>query len=112
MEPGPIHRICQEEIHYQPGIPAPARDERYIRGAEVFGRWSYPSVLVLKDRVLIAHTYTIYEDHPTRAVMEMSSRKEGTFNQKLKVLPLPWFYGGKEPADNPFLPRDYEPAQP
>ena len=36
----------------------------------------------------------------------------GDFNQKLKVLPLSWFYGGKEPSDNPFLPRAYEPAQP
>ncbi len=32
--------------------------------------------------------------------------------QKLKVLPLTWFYGGKEPADNPFLPRAHEPATP
>lgn len=32
--------------------------------------------------------------------------------QKLKVLPIARFHGGKEPADNPFLPRAYEPAQP
>ena len=38
--------------------------------------------------------------------------EEGGINQKLKVLPLTWFYGGKELADNPFLPRAHEPASP
>ena len=66
----------------------------------------------MKDRVLIAHTYSEIEEHPTKAEVSLSSRKEGGFNQKLKVLPLTWFYGGKEPADNPFLPRAHEPASP
>ena len=35
-----------------------------------------------------------------------------TINQKLKVLPLKWFYGGKEPASNPSLKEAYEPAKP
>lgn len=38
--------------------------------------------------------------------------KPGDYNGKLKALPVTWFYGGKEPADNPFLPRALEPAQP
>ena len=67
---------------------------------------------LVKDRVLIAHTYSMYEEHPTRAELILSSRKEGGFNQKLKVLPLSWFYSGKEPADHPFLPKAYEPAKP
>lgn len=59
-----------------------------------------------------AYTYSMYEEHPTRAEMTLSSKVEGGNNQKLKVLPLNWFYGGKEPADNPFLRRAYEPAKP
>ena len=35
-----------------------------------------------------------------------------SIRQKQKVLPLKWFYGGKEPADNPFLRAVYEPAKP
>ena len=62
--------------------------------------------------MLIAHTYSVYEPHPERAELILSSRKEGGFNQKLKVFPLTWFYGGKEPADNPFLPRGSDPAVP
>jgi hypothetical protein len=64
----------------------------------------------MRDRVLIAHTYSVYEEHATRAELILSSRTEGGFNQKLKVLPLTWFYGGREPADNPFLPRAQPPA--
>ena len=66
----------------------------------------------MKDRVLIAYTYCSYKDHPTRGELIYSLDQENAFSQKLKVLPLTWFYGGKEPADNPFLPRAYEPAQP
>ena len=32
--------------------------------------------------------------------------------QKFMILPYKWFYGGKEPADNPFLREAYEPAKP
>ena len=32
--------------------------------------------------------------------------------QQRKILPFKWFYGGKEPADNPFLREAYEPAKP
>jgi hypothetical protein len=69
-------------------------------------------VLVLKDRVLIAHTYSMWEEHSSKALLEQKG-PEGC-NQKLKVLPLKWFYGGKEPADNPNLMRlqQYEPAKP
>lgn len=112
VEPGPIRHISQREIHYKPGSPAPVRAAEHIEATDTFGRWSYPSVLVLKDRVLIAHTFTQWEEDAEKALPLQSSRKEGGFNQKLKVLPLTWFYGGKEPADNPFLPRAYEPAQP
>lgn len=112
VEPGPIRPIRPAEYHFEPGLPAPEREREHVLQVGFHGRWSYPSVYVMKDRVLIAHTYSVYEEHPTRAELILSSRKEGGFNQKLKVLPLTWFYGGKEPADNPFLPRVYEPASP
>ena len=112
VEPGPIRPIRPAEYHFEPGLPAPEREREHVLPVGFHGRWSYPSVYVMEDRVLIAHTYSVYEEHPTRAELILSSRKEGGFNQKLKVLPLTWFYGGKEPADNPFLPRAYEPARP
>ena len=112
VEPGPIRPLRPAEYHFPPGLAAPERKVEPIQPAAAHGRWSYPSVCVLRDRVLIAHTYSMYEEHPTRAELVLSSRKEGGFNQKLKVLPLTWFYGGKEPADNPFLQRAYEQAKP
>jgi len=114
VEPGPIEPVRPVEEHFEPGQPAPQRDARHIRIAEAHGRWSYPSVFVMEDRVLIAHTYSPYDDHPTRAEISRSKTdKDGnTIDQKLKVLPLKWFYGGKEPAGNPFLKEAYEPARP
>ena len=58
VEPGPIEAVHPEEIHFDPGQPAPVRNGEYVAGAEVHGRWSYPSMIVLKDRVIIAHTYS------------------------------------------------------
>ena len=52
VEPGPIHHIAPKEIHYEPGHPAPVRESKHIQESDVYGRWSYPSVRVLKDRVL------------------------------------------------------------
>ncbi|MBM3853400.1 MAG: hypothetical protein FJ399_09615 [Verrucomicrobia bacterium] len=84
-----------------------------MQGVEAHGRWSYPSVFVLPDRVFIAHTYGVWEDEPDRAEPIVSSQKPGKkINQKLKVLPLRWFYGGKEPAPNPQLKSPFEPATP
>lgn len=113
VEPGPIRSVYLAEYHFPPGHAAPERQGKYIEMAAIHGRWSYPSVCVLADRVLIAHTYSIYEEHPTEAKLVLSSRAgEDSINQKLKVLPLSWFHGGKQPADNPFLLRAYEPARP
>ena len=112
VEPGPIHGVRPAELYSEPGQPALQRDAQHVIGQDVSGLWSYPSVFVGKDRVLIAHTYTTYEEHPTRADMVQSSKGENAINQKLKVLPLKWFYGGKEPCDNSFLQEAYEPAKP
>ena len=112
IEPGPIQPVRPEQIHYEPGLLAPERDEKYVVTVHEFGRCAYPSVFVMKDRVLIAHTYSRWEDEPGKAQFVLSSRKPGGFNQKLKVLPMKWFYGGKEPAANPYLKEAYEPAKP
>jgi hypothetical protein len=112
VEPGPIRPLKPVEIYFEPGRPAPVRDVRYVTEAKAHGRWSYPSVLVMKDRVLIAHTYSIYKEDPVKAQLNLSKMDAKAFNQKLKVLPLKWFYGGKEPAPNPFLKEAYEPAKP
>ena len=113
VEPGPIRPLRPVEYyHREPEVGAPERESRHVLPAQEHGRSSYPSVLVMADRVFIAHTYSIYEDHPTKARLVLSSRREDGFNQKLKVFPLTWFYGEKEPADNPFLPRVRKPARP
>ena len=112
VEPGPIRPVRPAEYNFDPGLPAPEREREHVLPFDFHGRWSYPSVFVMEDRVLITHTYSYYEEHPTRAEMILSSQKEGGFNQKLKVLPLTWFYGGKEPADNPVLARIYDQGNP
>ena len=103
------------------GIPAGdscARTGRAIHSrGRFFGRWSYPTVTAFEDRVFITHSYTYFEPHPTKAEMVQrggprTMLQPGDFNGKLKVLPLTWLYGGKEPANNPFLPRVHDPAQP
>ena len=112
VEPGPIRPVRPAEYYFLPGVAAPEREVEYITQDATYGRWSYPSVFVGRDRVLIAHSYTTMDEHPTRAELIDSKSKPGGFSQKLKVLPLTWFYGGKEPAENPFLPRAEAPATP
>ena len=112
VEPGPIRPVRPAQHYFNPGQPAPVREVEQLGDSAQHARWSYPSVFVMKDRVLIAHTYSVYEPDPAKAQLVLSSRKPGGFNQKLKVLPLKWFYGGKEPAPNPFLKEAYEPAKP
>ncbi|OHB82158.1 MAG: hypothetical protein A2W31_14485 [Planctomycetes bacterium RBG_16_64_10] len=112
VEPGPIRPVRRAEYHVQPGLPAPEREAEHVVPADAHGRWSYPSVLVIKDRVLIAYTYSRYEEHPTKAQLIQSREQPGGFNQKLKVIPLTWFYGGKEPADNPWPTKAPAPAKP
>ena len=112
VEPGPIRPARPAEVYMPSGQPAPVRDARYVVDSPVRWRGSYPAVLVLKDRVLVAHTSMSFEEHATEATLVHPKRVAGASNQLLKVLPLTWFYGGKQPADNPFLPRAYDPAKP
>ena len=101
------------EYNFDPGLPAPEREQEHILSFDFHGRWSYPSVLVMKDRVLITHTYSFYEEHPTRAEMILSSQKEGGFNSEAESVTLDvvlrW---ERSRRDNPVLARIYEPARP
>ena len=112
VEPGPIHAVRPAQFYNKPGQAAAVREPENLGDSDSHGRWAYPSVFVMKDRVLIATTYSTYEQDPVKAQLNLSSTQPGSYNQKLKVLPLKWFYGGKEPAPNPFLKEAYEPAKP
>jgi len=119
VEPGPIRPTRPEEIYFPSGQPAVERNTQYVRNFDEHGQFCYPSCFVMKDRVFIAHSYpAIYETHPALAQLQRTGWGEkhpetGQYmSQSLKILPLKWFYGGKEPADNPFLKEAYEPAKP
>ncbi|MBI2496443.1 MAG: exo-alpha-sialidase [Opitutae bacterium] len=113
VEPGPIRPVRAEEIYSDPGHPAAERDPRYVKTVEAHGRWAYPSVFVMKDRVIVAYTYGTFEDEPDKARQYVTSTRPGKkINQKQKVLPLKWFYGGKEPAKNPQFKDALAPAKP
>lgn len=119
VEPGPIRPVRPEEIYFPPGQPAVERDGRYVHNFKEHSRFSYPSCFVMKDRVLVTHSYQgKYEEHPTLAQVnatgtgQMHPETGAPMCQYVKILPLKWFYGGKEPADNPYLKTAYEPAKP
>jgi hypothetical protein len=101
VEPGPIRRVGPEEYQFESGRPAPQREGMYITSTTEYGKWDYPAVCVMKDRVLISHSYENYVEHDTRA--ELVVNPNGDYNSRMKVLPLSWFYGGKEPSENSLL---------
>lgn len=114
VEPGPIHPVRPESIYMPAGQGALQRDGRYTMPLKKQHSYSYPSVFVMKDRVFIAYPYHESEEHPTKAQL-VQKHFEGSApsaQQKFKVLPLNWFYGGKEPAENPYLQEAYAPAKP
>lgn len=108
VEPGPIHAPRPEQMHFSPEHPGPVRIGEYLGDSDVWVRTSYPSVLVLKDRVIVTHTFSEFLEDDTKAQLG----SQGKFNQVVRVLPLKWFYGGKEPADNLALGKLDEPAKP
>lgn len=106
VEPGPIRRIGPAEYTVGSGYPAPELESSYVEPADKdFGSWTYPSVLVLDDRVIISHRYFDYSMDPKNARLLKSNPKDDSagFIQVQKVLPLSWFYGGNQPYDNPML---------
>ena len=99
VEPGPIQRYAPEEYHLEPGQAAPERDPAYVTAAGEHNVFDYPGVSVYRDRVFVTYNCRYFEEHPTEARLVVRHVV------KLKVLPITWFYGGKEPVDSPFLPR-------
>ena len=118
LEPGPVRPTRPDYAVFPPGQPAVEHDLRYIVEATSRLHVKSPSVLVMKDRVLVAYPYNRYEEHPSKAQIVFAKEvlrdpiNGKPICQKLKILPLKWFYGGKEPASNPFLKTAYEPAKP
>ena len=106
VEPGPIDIVKPEGRYPMGPTSAVECDPEYVVPLPVgYGRWSYPSVLVLKDRVLISHSYS-------RRDANGELIKDGV-NSKMKVLPISWFYGGKDPhSENPTLNKLTEAAKP
>ena len=98
VPPGAIRVVRPENAYNPSGEEALVRDPNYLqRAPEGFGRWSYPSVLVYHDRVLVHHSYTKYDRQARRVPPGYGSR--------LKVLPIQWFYGETDPGiDVPDLP--------
>lgn len=91
VEPGPIYRVRPEGAYgVHAGTSAQENDTDYIVSLpEGYGRWSYPSAFVAGDRVLISHTYSVH-DSVTGEVINPGTNR-------LKVLPISWFYGGDDP---------------
>ena len=102
MEPGPIRPVRPAEYDFEPGMPAAERETEHIHSITADSPWdwriTYPRVNVMGDRVFVQYGYSRYSEHETRAEHLVEK------GQRLKILPITWFYGGKQPADNPFLP--------
>ena len=97
VEPGPIETVIPAGGYPMTEAAAFENDSSHVVDLPVgYGRWSYPSVLVLKDRVLISHTYSYHD--------ETGNRADIGYNSKMKIFPLSWFYGGMDPdTPNPTL---------
>lgn len=103
VPPGPIRPCRPEESYLASYEHCQTWNPRHVQTLPAhYGRWSYPSLHVTGDRALIAHTYSKYDDDGIR---------HG--GSRLKVLPLEWFYGGRDRIQpNPNLPDIFEPAKP
>ena len=119
VEPGPIRPTRPEEVYTPSGRPAFERDPTYVNDRPDLIRVYYPSVFVAREHVIVAYSYAgRITEHKTRAELYragtgVKNPETGhNMNQRRRILPLKWFYGGKEPADNPFLETAYEPAKP
>ena len=95
VEPGPLYTVRPEGAYGAPGGGVVCEVETVKPLPQGYGMWSYPSVHVAADRVLVNYNY-----FPSDGAGQRSR------GQRLKVLPLSWFYGGQDPAsENPTLAR-------
>ena len=116
MIPGPVQAVRPTQVYFPAGPPVVEWPEEDVQDLDQLSRFSYPMVGVCKDRVLISYKYAgaLTEDE-AKAEMRYSltgvlSEETGKIcSQRMKILPINWFYGGREPADNPALKAAYEP---
>lgn len=106
VAPGPIRATRPGEVYALAGGPAADLEGGSVEPLpDNLGLWSYPSCTALRDRVLISHTYSIYDD--------AGQRIHPGGNSRLKVLPLRWVYGGNDPQQgNPTLDKCSLPPTP
>ena len=90
VEPGPIEVVRPAGGYRMHEVGAFENDRQFVVPLPAgYGRWSYPSVLVLDDRVLISHSYGYHD--------QTGNKADIGYNSKMKVLPLSWFYSGMDP---------------
>ena len=97
VEPGPIYPVRPEGAYGASGGAVECDPEYVVPLPEGYGRWSYPSVLAVEDRVLISYGYQTYDS--------AGNRNEG---RRMKVLPTSWFYGGQDPHAESYAFKDFK----
>jgi len=100
VPPGPIHPVRASQTYSlqdNNGWWAEWPMEDVVPLPEGYGRWSYPSMLVTADRVLVSYVHQV----PATGMQIDPST--------MKVLPLSWFYAGRDRfAESPFLKKVQE----
>ena len=105
VEPGPVALVRPEGRYSVLQGKASAFDDEFaIPLPDGYGRWSYPSVFVAEDRVLISHSYSLHDSTSGEVINQGAN--------KLKVLPISWFYGGDDPKRESSLLRILEDLPP
>ena len=89
VEPGPLYPARPEGAYGAPGGGVECDQEYVVPLPEGYGFWSYPSVYVAEDRVLISYGYLLVDSKG----QSMGAR------YRMKVLPFSWFYSGQDPED-------------
>ena len=95
VEPGPLYPVGPVGGYGAPSGGVVCDTDSVMPLPQGYGMWSYPSVHVAEDRVLVNYNY-----------FPLDSAGQPSRGQRLKVLPLSWFYGGQDAtAENPTLDR-------
>ena len=96
VEPGPMYPVRPEGAYggYDGAIVC---DPDYVINLpEGYGMWSYPTVHVADDRVLVSYNNYLPDPNTGKTIR----------GYRMKVLPISWFYGGRDPtAGNEALSR-------
>lgn len=99
IEPGPIAIVRPEGRYSLREDAAYENDGKYVQALpEGWGYWDYPSVLMLKDRVLISYAYLWFDRNA-----------EAHRGSTMHIFPIKWFYGGRDPFENPDLEKWKQP---